>query len=112
LETRGQRGLQIVVLVAGLAGPSLGAGDHVARVVAGLRIAIVAITSKLADALAIPELTPEVDAAIRLPGVDTPAAEAEGFQPHVLKRDIAGEDHQVGPGQRRAVLLFDGPEQT
>jgi hypothetical protein len=47
-----------------------------------------------------------------LPDVLTPAGEAEGLEPHRLERDVAGEDHQVGPRDLLPVLLLDRPEQT
>ncbi len=53
-----------------------------------------------------------VDVLFRLPDVLAPAAEAEGLEPHRLQRAVAGEDHQVGPGDLAAVLLLDRPEQT
>ncbi len=46
-----------------------------------------------------------------LPHVLAPAAEAEGLEPHRLKRAVAREHHQVGPGDLPAVLLLDRPEQ-
>ena len=39
------------------------------------------------------------------------AAEAEGLEAHRLERAVAGQDHQVGPGDLVAVLLLDGPQQ-
>ena len=53
-----------------------------------------------------------VDVLIRLPDVLATAAEAEGLEAHRLQRDVAGEDHQVGPGDLPAVLLLDRPEQA
>ncbi len=53
-----------------------------------------------------------VDVLIRLPDVGAAAAEAEGLEAHRLQRDVAGEDHQVGPGDLPAVLLLDRPEQA
>ena len=47
-----------------------------------------------------------------LPDVFAPAAEPERLEAHRLQRDVAGEDHQVGPGDLVAVLLLDRPEQT
>src|SRR5207302_9616468 len=46
-----------------------------------------------------------------LPHVLPAAAEAEGLESHRLKRAVAREDHQVGPGDLPAVLLLDRPEQ-
>ena len=53
-----------------------------------------------------------VDVLVRLPDVLAAAAEAEGLEAHRLQRDVAGEDHQVGPGDLPAVLLLDRPEQA
>ena len=53
-----------------------------------------------------------VDVVIRLPHVRAAAAEAEGLEAHRLQCDVAGEDHQVGPGDLAAVLLLDRPEQA
>ena len=53
-----------------------------------------------------------VDVVVRLPRVDATAGEAEGLEAHVLERDVAGEDHQVGPRERVAVLLLDRPQQA
>src|SRR4030095_6236611 len=49
---------------------------------------------------------------VRLPDVGTAAAEAERLEAHRLQRDVAREDHQVGPGDLLAVLLLDRPEQA
>ena len=45
------------------------------------------------------------------PGVLAAAAEAEGLEAHRLERDVAGQDHQVGPRDLVAVLLLDRPQQ-
>ena len=47
-----------------------------------------------------------------LPDVAAAAAEAEGLEAHRFKRDVAGKDEQVGPGQLLAVLLLDRPQQA
>jgi hypothetical protein len=52
-----------------------------------------------------------VDVLFRLPDVLAPAAEAEGLEAHRLEGAVAGEDHQVGPGDLVAVFLLDRPEQ-
>ena len=52
-----------------------------------------------------------VDVLVRLPDVRPAAAEAEGLEAHRLQRDVAGEDHQVGPRDLLAVLLLDRPQQ-
>ena len=48
---------------------------------------------------------------VRLPDVLPPEAEAEGLEAHRLERAVAREDQQVGPGDLRAVLLLDRPQQ-
>ena len=53
-----------------------------------------------------------VDILFRLPDVFASAGETEGFETHRLQRDVAGEDHQVGPGDLATVLLLDRPEQA
>ena len=50
-----------------------------------------------------------VDRLVGLPDLLAPAAKAEGLEAHRLKRDVAGEDHQVGPGDLAAVFLLDRP---
>ena len=56
-------------------------------------------------------LRPPVDVPFGLPDIRAAATEAVGLEPHRLESDIAGENHQIGPGNLPAVLLFDGPEQ-
>ena len=46
-----------------------------------------------------------------LPHILAPAGEAERLEPHRLQRDVAGQDHQIGPRELPAVLLLDRPEQ-
>ena len=53
-----------------------------------------------------------IDILFRLPDVFAAAAEAEGLEAHRLQSAVAGEDHQVGPGDLPAVFLLDRPEQT
>ena len=53
-----------------------------------------------------------VDVLLRLPGVHPAAAEAERGEAHRLERDVAGQDQQVGPGDRLAVLLLHRPQQA
>ena len=48
---------------------------------------------------------------IRLPDVLAPAGETKRLEAHRFERDVAGEDHQVGPGNFPAILLLDRPEQ-
>ncbi len=52
-----------------------------------------------------------VDVVFRLPDVLAATAEAEGLEAHRLERAVAGQDHQVGPGNPVAVLLLDRPQQ-
>src|SRR5208282_5964661 len=53
-----------------------------------------------------------VDVLFRFPNVLTPAGETEGLETHRFQGDVAGEDHEVGPGNFPAVLLLDRPEQS
>ena len=53
-----------------------------------------------------------IDILIRLPDILAPAAETERLEAHRLERDVAGEDHQVGPRNLAAILLLDRPEQA
>ena len=53
-----------------------------------------------------------VDVLLGFPDIGAPAGEAEGLEAHGLHGDVAGQDHQVGPGQAVAVLLLDRPEQA
>ncbi len=52
-----------------------------------------------------------VDVALGLEHVLAAAAEAEHRPAHGVDGDIAGQDEQVGPADRLAVLLLDRPEQ-
>src|SRR5207237_8150647 len=52
-----------------------------------------------------------VDVLLTLPGVYSAAGEAERLEAHRVQGDVAGEDHQVGPGDLPAVLLLDRPHQ-
>ncbi|MET3220545.1 hypothetical protein ABIF35_001332 [Bradyrhizobium japonicum] len=47
----------------------------------------------------------------RLPDVGATAGETERLEAHRFQRDIAGEHHQIGPGDLAAVFLLDRPEQ-
>ena len=51
-----------------------------------------------------------VDVLFGLPDVHTAATEAEGLEAHRLQRAVAGQDHEVGPGDLAPVFLLDGPE--
>ena len=46
-----------------------------------------------------------------LPDVGAAAGETERLEAHRIERDVAGEDHQVGPGDFAAVFLLDRPQQ-
>ena len=46
-----------------------------------------------------------------LPDIGAAAAETERLEAHRLEGDVAGENHQVGPGDFPAVLLLDRPQQ-
>ena len=52
------------------------------------------------------------DIEIGFPDVLASAAESDGLESHRLERDVADEDHQVGPRDLAAVLLLDRPEQA
>ena len=52
-----------------------------------------------------------VDVLIRFPCIGTAAAKSEGLEAHRLEGHVAGEDHEIGPGNLLAVLLLDRPEQ-
>ena len=47
-----------------------------------------------------------------LPDVSTATGETEGLEAHGFERDIAGQDHQVGPGNGVAIFLLDRPDQA
>ena len=48
---------------------------------------------------------------LRLPHVGAAAGEAEGLEAHRFQRGVAGQDHQVRPGDLAAVFLLDRPQQ-
>ena len=52
-----------------------------------------------------------VDVLFGLPDIRAPAAKAERLEAHRLEGDVAGENHQVGPGDLPAVFLLDRPQQ-
>ena len=69
-------------------------------------------TVRVADVAAEPGGLPApIDVLIRLPDVLATAAETEGLESHRFERDVAGEDHQVGPGNLAAILLLDRPKE-
>src|SRR5215470_3352548 len=53
-----------------------------------------------------------VDVVVRLPHVLATTAESESLEAHRLQRDVAGEDHQIRPGDLAAVLLLHRPEKA
>ena len=53
-----------------------------------------------------------IDVFLRLPNVGTTAAETEGLEAHRIQRDIAGQNHQIGPRNFASVLFLDRPQQT
>ncbi len=89
-------------------------GVHVdqAHVRRGQRLIQIAVAGKALVGGQPSGLAAPVDVAIRFPHVLAAAAEAEGAEAHRLERDVAGEDQQVGPGDRLAVLLLDRPQQA
>ena len=54
---------------------------------------------------------PPIDILLRLPDVFAAEGRAERLEAHRLHRAVAGEDHQIAPGQLLAVLGLDRPEQ-
>ena len=48
----------------------------------------------------------------RFPDVGAAAAEAKRLKAHRLQCDVAGKNHEVGPGDLPAVLLLDRPQQA
>ena len=53
-----------------------------------------------------------VDVLLGLPDVGAATGETEGFETHRLEPNIAGEDHEIGPGKFAAVFLFNRPEEA
>ena len=95
---RGGEGIfKVIVGIAILAAPALVAGDHA---VEGGHI------------LRVPHLGAPIGAGVGLPRVPPTAPEAVGWEPHDLQGAIAGQDHQIAPGERVAVFLFDRPDQA
>src|SRR5208283_3229674 len=44
------------------------------------------------------------------PHVGAPAAKTERLESHRIEGNVAGENHEIGPGDFPAILLLDGPE--
>ena len=53
-----------------------------------------------------------VDVLLGFPHIGAPTGEAEGFEAHGFQRHIAGQDHQIRPGNGIAVFLLDRPQQA
>ncbi|OQB54137.1 MAG: hypothetical protein BWX99_02223 [Deltaproteobacteria bacterium ADurb.Bin151] len=51
-----------------------------------------------------------VDIFFRFPDVHASAGKAEGFKSHRFQGAVAGQNHQIRPGDFLAVFLFDGPK--
>src|SRR4030095_13179200 len=49
---------------------------------------------------------------VRLPDVLASAAKTKCLEAHRLERHVAGEDHEIRPGNLAAVFLLDGPQQS
>ena len=79
--------------------------DH-AVIVPGFALAV-AVVAAQPRRLAAP-----IHIAIRLPRVFTPSGEPQRFEAHGFERDVARENHQVGPGDLPTILLLDRPEQA
>ena len=52
------------------------------------------------------------DIFLRLPDVFAAAGKTKSFEAHGFECDVAGENHEIGPGKFAAVFLFDGPEEA
>src|SRR5580704_2000236 len=57
-------------------------------------------------------LRPPENVLFGLPHVLAPAAKTECLEAHRLEGDVAGKNHEVGPGDFSSVLLLDRPEQA
>src|SRR5690554_1206584 len=56
--------------------------------------------------------SPPVDVFLGFPNVFPSPGKTKGAEAHRFKGHIAGQNHQVGPGNFLSVFLFDGPQQT
>src|SRR5580704_9220312 len=56
-------------------------------------------------------LRPPENVLFGLPHVLAPAAKTERLKAHRIEGDVAGENHEVGPGDFPPILLLDRPEQ-
>jgi hypothetical protein len=52
-----------------------------------------------------------IDVVVRFPDIRAAAAEAERLESHRFEGDVAGENHEIGPGNLAAVFLLDRPEE-
>ena len=111
----GERGSHVVRRAqrVGLAVDALGVDVDEAHLHRGQRIlqrfAIAALVAVLAQPVV---LGAPVDVEFGMPDVLATEGETEGLEAHGLVGDVAGEDVEVGPAQRVAVLLLDRPQQT
>ena len=55
---------------------------------------------------------PQYTSSLRFPYIFASATKTKGLETHRLEGTVAGEDHQVSPGNFVAVFLFDRPKQT
>ena len=53
-----------------------------------------------------------VDVFFRFPDIFAAAGKTEGLEAHRFQGDVARQDHQIGPGDFVAILLFDRPQQA
>ncbi len=77
----------------------------------GQRVFQVALTGIALVAIQPTLLGTPVDVVIRLPGIFPAAGKTKGLEAHGFQRHVAGQNHQVGPGNLAAVLLLDRPQQ-
>ena len=54
---------------------------------------------------------PPVNVLFRLPDILSPTGKTQCLEPHGFESTVAGEDHQIGPGDLAAILLLDRPQQ-
>src|SRR5574344_3032797 len=47
-----------------------------------------------------------------MPDILASTGKAEGLEAHRLQRHVPGQDHQIGPANLVAILLFDRPQQS
>ncbi len=50
------------------------------------------------------------DVLFGLPNILAPTAKTKGLEAHGLKRDVARENHEIGPGDLPPVFLLDRPQ--